>query len=539
MTRGGLAVALMGLALGAGTGEAQDGPTPAPLTLHEAVARGLARNESILVQQEGLIAAEAGVRGARGIYDPVLRLEGGWGRSTEPVNSSFSGAPPGKAAPTNTSTDGLLSVEQRLPTGGLLSLTAVSARQTSDGTFTLLSPAYGSRLGFQLRQPLLVSWSTPGSRIRIASLDRDRAAASLRREVTETVATIERAYWTLSATRREVTVREEAVALAAEQQTQTDVRVEQGVAAEAELAQPKAELERRRGELLASREALARAESALKLLILADDEAAWLVPLATTDDAAADRIPLDVASWMEQALENRPEIEDASATVEQRRLQTALARDRVRPSLDAIFSYERLGLAGDANPAVGPPPGTIDPGLAPGTEGGFRRSFGQIGDGDFSNTRVGFELRIPIRNRTAKADAVIAGAAERQAAALLARTRKQVRADVLDAAAGLETAEQRIAAAAAAREAAQVQLDAERERFAVGLSTNFLVLTRQNELSRARLDEIASLYDYRNARTAVARATGTLLADHGIDVMEGTAGSTRPAEEPASPESGR
>ena len=71
-------------------------------------------------------------------------------------------------------------------------------------------------------------------------------------------------------------------------------------------------------------------------------------------------------------------------------------------------------------------------------------------------------------------------------------------------------------------------LDAERERYAVGMSTNFLVLTRQNELARARLDEIASLYDYRNARTSVARATGTLLEDHGIDVMEGTAGRGRP-----------
>jgi outer membrane protein TolC len=65
-----------------------------------------------------------------------------------------------------------------------------------------------------------------------------------------------------------------------------------------------------------------------------------------------------------------------------------------------------------------------------------------------------------------------------------------------------------------------VQLSSERERYAVGLSTNFLVLTRQNDLSRARLEEIAALTDYRNARIQMGRATGSLLEDRGIEVSQ-------------------
>ena len=93
---------------------------------------------------------------------------------------------------------------------------------------------------------------------------------------------------------------------------------------------------------------------------------------------------------------------------------------------------------------------------------------------------------------------------------------------MLDAAAAVRTAYQRFEAAQAESESARVQLDAERDRFAVGLSTNFLVLTRQNDLARARLDEISARTDYRIARAELARSTGSLLRDRAIEI-EGAA----------------
>ena len=61
---------------------------------------------------------------------------------------------------------------------------------------------------------------------------------------------------------------------------------------------------------------------------------------------------------------------------------------------------------------------------------------------------------------------------------------------------------------------------AERERYGAGMSTNFLVLTRQNDLSRARLEEIAAQTDYRQAAIELARVTGALLAERGVRVEE-------------------
>jgi outer membrane protein len=89
---------------------------------------------------------------------------------------------------------------------------------------------------------------------------------------------------------------------------------------------------------------------------------------------------------------------------------------------------------------------------------------------------------------------------------------------VRNAALTLETAAARIEAAKAGREAAETQLRAEQERYGVGLSTNFFVLTRQNELAQAALTETAALTDYRRALTDFARSTGVLLDERHIEI---------------------
>jgi outer membrane protein len=215
---------------------------------------------------------------------------------------------------------------------------------------------------------------------------------------------------------------------------------------------------------------------------------------------------------LQRALSARPELGAAQAVVERRHVETAFASDGVWPALDAVVSYDRFGLAGSSNPAG--PSVTLPSNL----DGSLGQSFQTLGDGDFNAVRAALVLSFPIRNRTARADADAARHVERQAEADLARVRKTIRAEVLDAASALETAGQRIESTRAGREAAEIQLQAERDRYTTGLSTNFLVLTRQNDLSQARLNEISALTDYRMARSEMARATGSLMEERGINV---------------------
>jgi outer membrane protein len=127
---------------------------------------------------------------------------------------------------------------------------------------------------------------------------------------------------------------------------------------------------------------------------------------------------------------------------------------------------------------------------------------------------------VPILNRAARGDAAIAKAQKSQALTTLSQQKQRVAVDVRNAALTLETAAARIEAAKAGREAAETQLRAEQERYGVGLSTNFFVLTRQNELAQAALTETAALTDYRKALTDFARSTGILLDERHIEIRD-------------------
>jgi len=420
------------------------------------------------------------------------------------------------------SVDAGAAVRQLLSTGGEVSVYTNATRRTSNDAFSFLSPSYDTAVGVEVRQPLLRGRAVDSARrnIRVASADRDRSEAQLRLDVTDTVALVERAYWILVALREAVAVRQDAVRLAQEQLEQTRARIETGLSPETELAQPRAELERRRGDLFATLEAVSRAENNLKVLILSDSDAdLWSSALVPVEQAVVEGVQVDVAASIEQALAARPELTAAEAFVDSRGIEREFARNQVQPSLDAVVSYDRYGLAGSLNPAGATLPG-LPTMVPPDLEGGLGRSYGVLGDGGLDDARVGLVFTIPIRNRTAKSAEVIARSAERQATAQLERTRKIVRAEVLDAAAAVDTTFQRVEAARAAVDAAVIQLEAEQDRFDAGLSTNFLVLTRQNDLEGRRIDEISARTDYLVARTEMARATGTLLQDRGIEVFD-------------------
>ncbi|MDM7916331.1 MAG: TolC family protein, partial [Candidatus Eisenbacteria bacterium] len=298
------------------------------LTHVEAIELALSHNEQIAIDRESFSAAKAGLTGARGAYDPLLQISGGWQRSREPLNSSFSGVPLG-SAPTYKASEGTLSIRQLLPTGASLSIAGRAAHETTSGSLALLTPANSTQIGVELRQPLLRGFAIDPARanVRVARSQRSGAEAALRSTVTETIASVEQGYWSLIAARQAVDVLEESVRLAQEQLEETESRVKTGAAPETETAQPRAELQRRTGDLLAARENLSRAENALKVQILSDEDPLWADRLIPAVEPTVDPSPVDVAALMDQALDRRPELRAGAAAIERRRAETSLARN--------------------------------------------------------------------------------------------------------------------------------------------------------------------------------------------------------------------
>lgn len=493
------------------------------LTLDDAIALALQRNADVVVERESLNIADSAVRRAEAAYEPTLRGDARVRRRTDPVNSVLSGAPRGELAPTVTSWQSSASVVKLLPTGATVSLFSGLNRDSTDSLIALLTPSWSTALGAEVRQPLMQNRRIDPARraIRIARVDRSRALSSFRRTATETVAAVERAYWSVVAARRDVDVRESALRVAEKQREDTKVRIEAGTQAEADLAQTTAEVERRRGELVVSRENLTRAENALRALIVRDaGDAWWDQPLIPVDAPRPPRISLTPSAAIETALANRPELEELEQRIARQDVEIEAAVDRTRPQLDLVAAYNGRGLAGDANEDAIQPFGPVT--VPDDLQGGLGQSLANIGGNEFPDASVGLSLSIPIGNTAAREDAAIARAVRRQNVATMEGARQRVAVEVRNALAMVASAEQRVEASEAGRKAAEVQLQAERDRYAGGTSNLFFIITRENELAAAQTAETVALADLRKAATELARAMGTLLEERGITLTDET-----------------
>ncbi|MES1254775.1 MAG: TolC family protein, partial [Acidobacteriota bacterium] len=289
----------------------------------------------------------------------------------------------------------------------------------------------------------------------------------------------------------------------------TAARIEARTLAAADLAQPRLEVERRRGDLLVAEEKALRAERALKLL-LADGpgDPLWDVALAAADAPDATPVPVSLADALADAMRYRPELAERRAEVAAEEAKVAFARDNIKPRLDAYASVALRELAGDRHDDI-----ISLPGLVP-----------TLPNGLYPDASAGVVFDVPLGRRAARGALGAAAADHRQAVAAQSDTEDRIAAEVRNAATAIDTAARRLEAARAGLDAAGTQLRAEQDRFGVGASTNFFVLTRQNDLAIAQLAENSALTDFQKARSELARATGTLLRDRGIQL------GTSPAE---------
>lgn len=494
---------------------------PQALTLAEATAQALGRVPDIALQRESVSLAAQGESRALAAYDPVLRIESRVRTRTDPLNTLFVGAPEGALAPRVASVGGSVAWTRLFRNGATLTASTSTTLEQSNSRFVLFTPAYLTSIGAEWRQPLLAGRSFDAQRraLRVSALDVTRSRAALERTVSEVVAAVERAYWTVRTTREDVLIRQQSLTLAEAQRDDTLVRIEAGIAAEAEVAAPQAEIARRRADLVRARDEATRAEIGLRQL-LADgpDAPAWSLAFDLVDEPPA-APPVDpVATLVAEALARRPELADIEAVREMAALDTALAAERTRMQFDLVAAYHLRGLAGAENDDLFVPfPGGVVS-IPAAQRGGLDDSLQTLAAHRFSDVYVGVSIALPIGRRAAKADLASATIAARRTDVLRDQLAQRITAEVRVAAAVLAAARERQDAAAALESAATDLLAAEQARFETGQSTNFFVLTRQTELAQASLARLAARLDVARATTELWRATGRLLERRGISV---------------------
>jgi len=490
------------------------------LTLTDAVTRALAKNRDIAIERENVQQAESGVERAQSFYDPLFRADGRYKDQHLPVTSLLSGAPEGELSPFFREFAGSASYSQLLGSGASVTFSTSVARDSSNNFLTLISPGWFTALGAEVRQPLLQNREIDPARraIKVAAVSRDRSQAVLRRTITETVAAVEQAYWALMAADQDVETRRTTVGLAERQLEDVAARIEGKILPESEIAQPRVEIARRKGDLLTAIDARQRAERALKLLMFdSASDPGWDEPIRLVDAPGPAAATVDLPAALAVAAKERPELADVDARVALQDVEIAAARDRLRPQLDLVGSYYTRGLAGDRNAGAITIP-AFPENFPDEMHGGLGASLESTFLNRFPDAMVGIQFTMPIGQHAAKADVATAESTRRQVLDTRERLLLQIGVEVRNAVTGIDTALARVDVARAAREAAEIQLQAEQDRYAAGATTTFLVLTRQNDLATSRLGETSALAAYRRALVELSRARGTLLAERRIEL---------------------
>ncbi|HEY7817918.1 MAG TPA: TolC family protein, partial [Vicinamibacteria bacterium] len=131
---------------------------------------------------------------------------------------------------------------------------------------------------------------------------------------------------------------------------------------------------------------------------------------------------------------------------------------------------------------------------------------------------IGFNVSYPIGNSMADAQYAQAQVQARQQRARIDSNEILIAQDVRRTARGVDTNRKRIDATRVARELAEKRLEAEQKKFEVGMSTSFLIVQAQRDLSQALANELRALIDYNKAIVAFERARGTILERANVSV---------------------
>jgi len=515
-----------------------------PLALREALSMALDNNKDIEVARENVRIAEFDLLGAHGVYDPRLSTQAFYERIESPISSFLSGGQNGST--TQTDFTGTFRLEGQTPVlGGSYRLDFSSVRLNTNNQFTALNPQYPTTLNFTYTQPLLRGLKIDSSRrqIEIARKNLSLTDAQFRQRAIDTITNVQRAYWDLVFALRSLQVQRDAVATARTQLEHNKRMVNEGQLAPIDVVAAEAQISSYEQRVFSALEEVSRAENNLKNLIAKNQKSdLWTQSIVPTDPVDLTPPDVSLADALKTAMENRPELQQSNVLKEINQIDQRYFKDQTKPAIDLVGSYGSSGLAGAISTAgVNPftasslqvrqrvdelstlagleplpivPPLTFSPDLL----GGYSQSIQNLLANRYGNFKVGVQVSLPLRNRTAEANLGRALVEGERIGTQREQLEQTIQVDVRNALQAVRSSEARLRAAVSTRAANEQQFASEQRRLDAGQSTVFLVLERQTALTEARGQELKAQTDLNKAIADLQRATGNALNVNSIVV---------------------
>lgn len=455
--------------------------------------------------------------------DPVLTSSFSKGKSSSPQTNSFV---TGLTAVVADSQQFNTGISKQWLTGTGVNFTYQSTGVKSNSPNNDLNPFTRSSANLQITQRLLQGFGVAvnNRNIRVAKNNMRVSDLVFKQQVIATVGSIINLYWDLVSFNEDLAVKRKALETAQKLYEDNKKQVEIGTLAPIEIIRAEAEVARTQQELTVSETQLLQQEAIIKNALSRTGIASPAVADARIVPTDQIRIPqveaINLRELTETALAKRPEIEQTQINIKNTKIGLSGAKSQLLPSLDVFASATNNGLAGSISEIPVNRPRQIDPFFV----GGYFGAFEQILRRNFPDYNVGFQLNIPLRNRSAQADIANDTLRLRQQELQEQRQLNNIRLEVTNSVIALQQARARHEAAVKSRRLQEQTLEAEQKKYALGSSTIFLVIQAQRDLAQAQAQEVTALANYSRAKNGLDQSTGQLLEVNQVSLQEAMLG---------------
>ncbi|MCP9472300.1 MAG: TolC family protein [Nitrospira sp.] len=491
----------------ASTGEASETPAELreTLSLADAALRALQYNLDISISRHTKESRLADIVIEQSKFDPTFSINGQYNRIVSPLNRPVFGG-------TNPDLRQIQTFDQRnhsvtvdvtknLITGGNVDLNYSPSRSSVNQDVArgfLFNPSWTGGLALTITQPLLRNAGIDINKtfIKVAQNNAEVEQHVFRDRVMSVIASVEQTYWELVFANENLKVAQTALKAAEELLASNRAKLKAGVMSIVDVLQAEAAVASRVEQVLVAERTIHDQEDQLRrLLNPGEDSLRQDVHIMPADAPVTVLEPLSLQEAIDTAIERRPEIVQAKKNVESGELNKEFARNQLLPTLSLQGTIGLSGLGKDYGDS-------------------FTRNFG----GDFYNYGAGLVLSYPLGNRSALSTYNKRQLEAKNAEAALASVRQQIIVGVREAVRRVQTDFKRIETTRSARIMAEKQLQAERERLRVGLSTTRFVLDFQRDLAVAQANELRAVIDYNKSLSNLARHKATTLDRYHIQL---------------------
>lgn len=465
------------------------------LSMNDAVEMALEQNLTIQVERLNPQLQDLSIATVRAAWTPTLSTTFQNNDQQRPSSTQLDG---GAISTYTTAFSNDIGISQLTKWGGNYNVSWNSSTQSTSNFFTSFNPSVRSTVNFNYSQPLLRNFKIDNARqqLLISTKNREISDVQLRETIVSTVRQVKNAYWQLSYAIASLAVQQQSLELAKESLRNNQIRVEVGTMAPIDIVEAQAEVARNEETVIVAESNIEEAEDGLRALIM--DPVTpnfWDINLEPTDTPLLQTREIDIDAAVRNALSKRTDLSRVRKNLENVDVNIRYYKNQTLPDVNFQMNYSAQGVGGTRLTRDSFFGGNVINSVTK----GYGSVLGDVFTSDFPTWTFGFTVGYPIGTSTADVNLVRSRLQRRQTETQIKSTELQVAGEVRRVGREVNTNLKRVDATGSARQLAEQRLEAEQKKFAVGMSTSFLVFQAQRDLAQARNNELGAILDYNRA----------------------------------------